>query len=93
MERNDSPIDTSMAIAGHRWHKMELRAPERASISVLLHWLLWNAHIVFQRMRMQSRFAISMDAKGQCRALSFLWDLVWEIETRVTGIHRFLGSV
>ena len=23
-----------------------------------------------------------MDAKGQCRALSFLWDLVWGIETR-----------
>ena len=58
MERNDSPIDTSTAIAGHRCHKMELRALERASISVLLHWLLWNAHIVFQRMRMQSRFAI-----------------------------------
>ena len=48
MERNDSPIDTSTAIAGHRCHKMELRGPERASISVLLHWLLWNAHIVFQ---------------------------------------------
>ena len=58
MERNDSPIDTSMAIAGHRCHKMELCAPERANISVLLHWLLWNANIVFQRMRMQSRFAI-----------------------------------
>ena len=57
MERNDSPIDTSMARAGHRCHKMELRAPERASISVLLR-LLWNAYIVFQRMRMQSRFAI-----------------------------------
>ena len=40
MERNDSAIDTSTAIAGHRCHKMELRAPERASISVLLHWLL-----------------------------------------------------
>ena len=40
MERDDSPIDTSMAIACHRCHKMELRAPERASISVLLHWLL-----------------------------------------------------
>ena len=53
MERNDSPIDTSTAIAGHRCHKME-----RASISMLLHWLLWNVHIVFQRMRMQSRFAI-----------------------------------
>ena len=58
MERNDSPIDASTAIAGHRCHKMELRAPERASISVLLHWLLWNAHIVSQRMRMQRWFAI-----------------------------------
>ena len=45
MERNDSPIDTSMAIAGQRCHKMEVRAPEHASISVLLHWLLWNAYI------------------------------------------------
>ena len=39
MERNDSSIDTSTAIAGHRCHKMELLAPERASISVLLHSL------------------------------------------------------
>ena len=41
---------------------------------------------------MQSRFAIFNGCEGQCRALSFLWDLVWEIETRVTGIHRFFGQ-
>ena len=58
MERKDSPIDTSVAIAGHRCYEMQLRAPERASISVLLHWMLWDAHIAFQRMRMQSWFAI-----------------------------------
>ena len=58
MERNDSPIDTSMAIAGHRCHKMELRAPERASISVLLHWLLWNAYIVFLSLDLVSEIEI-----------------------------------
>ena len=58
MERNDSPIDTSVAIAGHRCYEMQLCGSEHASISVLLHWLLWNAHIVCQRMRMQSWFAI-----------------------------------
>ena len=58
MERNDNRIDTSMPTAGHRCYEMQLRAPERASISVLLHWMLWNAHIAFQRLRMQSWFAI-----------------------------------
>ena len=33
MERNDSPIDTSTAIAGHRCHKMELRSGARKHIS------------------------------------------------------------
>ena len=31
MERNDSPIDTSMVIAGHRCHKIELRASDHAN--------------------------------------------------------------
>ena len=58
MERTDSPINTSAAIAGHRCYEMQLHAPERASISVLLHWVLWDAHIAFHRMIMQSWFAI-----------------------------------
>ena len=87
MEKNDSPIDTSMAIAGHRCHKMELRAPERASISVLLHWLLWNAHIVFQRMRMQSWFAIINGCERTVYGPMLSLDLVSEIE-----IPAFIGA-
>ena len=85
MERNDTPIDTKGVCAVRS--VFVARSGARKHISPSSVAACSGVHIVFQRIRIQSWFAILLMPKGQCRAVSFLWRLVSEIES-----HVFIGA-